>query len=109
MSGKYIEVNGLPVKEPDLLKWGAWLESADRKVDDTWFYKNTSKEIRVSTVFMGLDHSFGGEPSPILYETMIFGGPFDQDMQRYSTRQEAHRGHKEMVHKVKEDSCPTNK
>jgi hypothetical protein len=30
----------------------------------------------VSTVFLGTNHSFGFEP-PLLFETMIFGGRFD--------------------------------
>lgn len=45
--------------------------------------------MRVSTVFLGLDH--GG----MLYETMVFEGDdtHEYDMVRYSTRAEAEHGH----------------
>ena len=51
-----------------------------------------SDEIRVSTVFLGLDHSYDGK-GPVLFETMIFGGEHDQDQWRYKTWDEAEEGH----------------
>ena len=48
----------------------------------------------VSTVFLGLDHSFGGGP-PLLFETMIFDGGEEEHCVRYSTWQQAEEGHKE--------------
>jgi hypothetical protein len=48
--------------------------------------------IRVSTVFLGLDHGFGDGP-PVLWETMIFGGNHDQEQWRYSSRGDAVTGH----------------
>lgn len=54
-------------------------------------------EYEVSTVWLGLDHQFGGGP-PLIFETMIFGsGPLDNEMRRYSTEAEALAGHAEMV------------
>jgi hypothetical protein len=50
----------------------------------------------VSTVFVGLDHNWEGG-DPILFETMIFGGPLDQYQERYSTWDQAERGHQEAV------------
>lgn len=47
----------------------------------------------VSTVYLGLDHAFGGGP-PLIYETMIFGGPNDQYQDRYTTREQALAGHR---------------
>ncbi len=73
VTGKYILVDRMPVPEPDLLKWGRWLESADRRVGET-----IVEGVRVSTVFLGLDHGWGEGP-PILFETMIFGGEHNQD------------------------------
>ena len=46
----------------------------------------------VSTVFLGIDHSFGEGP-PILWETMIFDGPHDQFQERYTSKEEAIAGH----------------
>jgi hypothetical protein len=49
--------------------------------------------ILVSTVFLGLDHGWGDDEDPLLFETMVFGGPNDQDCIRYTTWAEAERGH----------------
>lgn len=54
----------------------------------------------VSTVFLGLDHSFGGE-TPILFETLVFNGPMDGEMERYTTWDEAEIGHAKMCERVK--------
>lgn len=48
-------------------------------------------EIHVSTVWLGLDHGFGGPP--LIFETMIFGGEHDQYQDRYSTKEQAIEGH----------------
>lgn len=86
--GKYIlDANGTPVLEPDLFAWGKWMQTADRCIAFT----QVTPEIRVSTVFLGLDHSWNGPPE--IYETMIFGGPHNEDQWRYSTREEAIAGH----------------
>lgn len=49
--------------------------------------------VSISTVFLGLDHSFGRTERPILFETMIFGGVHDEYQDRYSTWNEAVEGH----------------
>jgi hypothetical protein len=49
-------------------------------------------DIYVSTVFLGLDHSWD-EGKPVLWETMIFGGEHDQYMDRYSSVEDALEGH----------------
>lgn len=53
-----------------------------------------STDYLISTVDMGIDHSFGGGP-PLYYETMIFidGDWNDLYMMRYSTEEEARAGH----------------
>lgn len=48
----------------------------------------------VSTVFLGIDHRFGREGKPLLYETMVFGLPWDEEVQwRCSTYEEAMAQH----------------
>jgi len=94
---KYIlDDDGNPILEPDLYKWANWLETAERKIALDSFTAGTGM-VRVSTVFLGLDHNFaaglGPSYAPILYETMVFGGRHDGHTQRYSTREEAIRGH----------------
>lgn len=56
-------------------------------------------DISVSTVFLGVDHSFG-EGSPVLFETMIFGGEHDGYQERYCTWDEAEAGHARAVELV---------
>ena len=88
MHGRYIlDENKQPKKEPDLFKWGEWMQTADRVVA-----KTRDGDVEVSTVFLGLDHNWGGG-APILFETMIFGGEHDGWQDRYSTWQEAEHGH----------------
>jgi hypothetical protein len=95
VNGKYIlDERGNPVLEPDLLTWAKWFETADRIVATT-----TVGEVKISTVFLSLDHAWGGGP-PLLFETMVFGGALDQEQMRYSTRAEALAGHTEMVKRV---------
>ena len=47
--------------------------------------------IKVSTVFLVVDHAWEG--GPLLFETMIFGGEHDEYQWRYSTWDEAVVGH----------------
>lgn len=90
---KYILKGHTPVLEPDLLKWAHWFETADRRVEYTRRYRVT-----VSTVFLGLDHSFD-RGTPILFETMVFGGRHDGVCMRSRTWQEATLIHKDMCDK----------
>lgn len=80
---------------PDLTKWAKQFSQADRAVQKTVFPNDT----RVSTVFLGLDHRFGEGP-PLLFETMVFGGPLDGEMDRYETWEDAVEGHKTMADRV---------
>lgn len=68
----------------------ALLHVADERVRD-W---------RVSTVFLGIDMRPIGDGPPILWETMIFGGTLDGEQWRYSSREQAERGHQAIVRLV---------
>lgn len=50
----------------------------------------------VSTVFLGIDHSFGGE-TPILFETWCCYKNEEVDMRRYQTYEAALTGHNELL------------
>lgn len=92
--GKYI----LEGKEPrpchDLAEWAQWMEKGNRIVK-----QDQLGEVRVSTVFLGMDHSWSGT-TPILFETMIFGGDHDEYQERYATWAEAEEGHKRALEMV---------
>ena len=94
----YILINGEIVEEPDILKAAKWLVTADRHICDTKL-----KGFRISTVFLGLDHRFGREGDPILFETKIFSENSDKYQwyqERYTSIEAAKRGHKEAVSMV---------
>ena len=91
---------GQPVQAKTVIEWAEWFEKAD--VDRRIALDEITPNVKVSTVFLGLDHRFGMSGDPIIFETMIFGGPIDGHMRRYSTRFEAEEGHKDMVKLAKE-------
>ncbi len=97
--GKYILNGHEPVPCEDLMVWAKWIEENSRQVARD----QINNDVYVSTVFLGIDYSFG-EGAPVLFETMVFGGSMDQEMDRYLTWDEAMVGHKKMVERVKLES-----
>ena len=97
MSGKFILDGHKAIPCGDLLEWGRWLETGNKRVA-----QDTVGDVRVSTVFLDLDHSFGKGP-PLLFETMVFGVDDNEDMERYSTWSEAEAGHARWVEKVRKE------
>jgi len=62
----------------------------------------------VSTVHLGLDHSYAGDIGPpLIFETMCFDGEHDGECWRYSTLAEARAGHARAVALVKGDDALT--
>ena len=50
-------------------------------------------EVKVSTVFLALDHGWEAGAAPVVFETMIFGGAHSDDQWRCSTWAEAEAQH----------------
>jgi hypothetical protein len=73
-------------------EWTEYFESGTRIIARTG-----DDHIRVSTVFLGLNHNWKGHGPPILFETMIFGGEHDDYQVRYATYDEAIAGHQAAV------------
>lgn len=95
MSRYYIldgDHNAVPA---DLLTWARFVEVTDRKVA-----REAVGDAKVSTVFLGSDHGPREDGAALIFETMVFGGPLDQEMERYSTWAEAEAGHAAMVARV---------
>jgi hypothetical protein len=90
-----------PVPVDDVLTWGRWLE----QVENLHVADERVGEVRVSTVFLGLDHRHDGQGPPLLFETLIFGGPLNGEMWRYSTWDDAEAGHAMAVKKAR--AAPT--
>jgi hypothetical protein len=96
--------------------WERWYCLADdgktprkcESIDDVNKYHTQNRHIgddtidgvRVSTVFLGLDHGYGGS-DPVLWETMVFGGRHDNWMDRYTSYESALAGHNRVVEAIK--------
>lgn len=105
MTGYYVLLDGEPVPEPDVRRWARWFEGslAERRVAAD----EPVPGVRVSTMFLGMDHGFGGPP--LLYETQIFdeggtGHPLADEQRRYEDKAEAVAGHADAVRLVREYS-----
>jgi hypothetical protein len=78
-----------------LWAWSNYFKKKDRVLQQTHVGK-----AMVSTVFLGINHRFGAG-LPLLFETLVFDGPLDGEMERYTTWEEAMAGHEIMVSAVK--------
>ena len=89
-----LDQNNNPVPVPDVKDWALMFDRENRVVKKT----TTTHNHYVSTVFLGLDHSWT-EDKVLLFETMIFSEDKDVDeyQERYSTWKEAEEGHDKIV------------
>lgn len=110
MKEKFYGRDGKPLRG-GLLQWAKLMEDVTYRVVSQTALENG---IIVSTVWLGIDHSFQFPPiTPIIFETMVFsaekhkselfGREFREDLDcvRYATETEALIGHNKMVQKWK--------
>lgn len=94
VAGKYFTLGGTAgteVRPATLHEWAAFFEDDSRR---RVAFDRVTSGVVVSTVFLGLDHNFGKPADgPLVFETMVFGGPFDGAMFRYCRFDDALRGH----------------
>lgn len=87
----------------NVLEWAFYFEHSDLRIVKQTRHKERGREFVLSTVWIGVDHSFGDGP-PLLYETMVFdleppawndviGVRHGDEQVRYATRDEAEAGH----------------
>lgn len=92
----YFDRQGNPIP---LLTWARLFEDTN--------YRRVAEElvngVRISTVWLGLDHSFI-EGKREIFESMVFGGEHDQEQRRYATLHDAIRGHDALVAREKEEA-----
>lgn len=82
----------VPVENDDALKWAEWWET------NRFLADHRSGEIRVATIFLGIDPDLGTRQPPLLFESMVFHGSGPGRHQRnYATYEEAMAGHAELV------------
>lgn len=102
MSDNYILDASHNVIKTDFMTWAVWYESNDRIVKVTMI-----DNIKISTVFLGLDHNFYQQGPPLFFETMIFGeGEFDEYQERCSTWDRAVEQHERAVNMVSAAVAP---
>jgi hypothetical protein len=98
MSEHYVLNDDHTVRPAELMEWATAFNDMEKRrvardqIGDVW----------ISTVFLGLDHQYGEGP-PLIFETLISGGAYDQDMWRYSTWDEAVAGHQAAVDLVRSE------
>lgn len=97
----YYDRDAVPVP---MQRWSElYGDMANRRVRFTKIVSRTDpgRAFDVSTVWLGLDHNWGGGP-PLIFETMVFaaGDLRDLDCRRYATLQGAEAGHVEVVCEV---------
>lgn len=95
------------IKPATLMEYAEFTkDESNRRVDRTVLPDGTS----ISTVFLGLDHGYSlfdeNNHEPVLFETMIFGGKYDDRQWRYCTLEEAQVGHNMIVACLKADIDP---
>lgn len=83
---------GDPVPCEELHEWAAWLTANPGTSRRLAF--DVAGHVSVSTIFRGFDHVV---VRPMLWETIILGGPAHGETTRYATRDEALRGHEATV------------
>lgn len=63
-------------------------------------------DMEVSTVFLGRNHEFDPSKPPLLFETMIFGDPYDNWCWRAGTWDEAEVIHERTVQDLRDGKEP---
>lgn len=80
-----------------LQEWRHLFETIDRDVSTTELTVR-GEEVAIGTTWLGLNHNFmNPEGPPLIFETMVWGGPLDGSVRHYATREEALAGHREIV------------
>ena len=67
---------------------------------------NPGTSMKVSTVWLGLNHAFFDDRPLEIFETMIFGGPYDGELMRYATEEDALDGHRRVMEDLADGRPP---
>jgi hypothetical protein len=83
-----LDKDNKPIKST-IIQCGEWMEE---NPNVKAVKQDNIGDIFISTVFLGLDHAWNSN-IPVLWETMIFGGEHDQYQERYTSYEDAVKGH----------------
>jgi hypothetical protein len=85
-------------KRGEIISIGEWTLLFQDNVYKRVAITSIDEVCEVSTVWLGLDHSYSRSDPILIFETMVFGGDeYDGECWRYSTEEEARTGHEKMV------------
>lgn len=102
---KYYILNGIhPVAEPDSVKFAKWYFT-DNGGNNRRIGLTKTDDFTISTVFLGVSHTFSFKDPPMLFETLITNSEGEEiDMLRYSQYNEALVYHN-ILSEMAENSC----
>lgn len=89
-----------PILCVDMFKWHLFFKRIENRRVRQTFINN----IRISTIFLGINHNFRLDGIPILFETMAFKNHKEIDCRRCSTWRQALKQHWDMVARMKNDN-----
>ncbi len=92
--------DGQPEHVEDVLVWARWFTTAKRDIDGSpW----VSADAKISTVFLSINASV---TAVVLWETRVFGGPYDGYQHHYTTEAAACAGHAQAILLITEGKLP---
>jgi hypothetical protein len=74
-------------------------EETGERIVATKVLRRRGDQVLLSTVWVGIDRSFSANPhaKPLIFETVVYGGPLDGEVVYYSSEDEARAGHEAMI------------
>lgn len=107
--GLYFDKQGNPITREQMCELRFDMSDGARVSDYARIGYNTLLDnVEVSTVWLGINHSFVVQGPPVIFETMVFapGRDYDQDCIRYCTEEEARAGHRRTVENLSDGNPP---
>lgn len=90
----------VPVPARSLEEWAMFFDKAENRLVAKTVVSPNGRT-GVSSVFLGLDHNWCPEGGPVLFETMIFGGPLNEYCRRSRTWTECEEEHRIAVRRAR--------
>lgn len=84
----FYDRQGRPLDEGEVMAQLA----TNRRVADDWLELD-SERVRVVTTYVGIEHGRDEQDRPLIFETVVMGGPDDHWVRRYASESEAKAGH----------------
>lgn len=91
-----LDESNKPKPVADVIEWSDWMKTHPNRIA----YDKVG-EAEVSTIFLGINHRFTEDGTPILWETMVFNGPLAGECSRYTSHSMAIAGHAATVARIR--------